>query len=137
MTKKSATKKDARKTPAQARSLSPKIEANRRKEWRFDLPLSSFVEGNLPKGKKFIESTTLENISAGGAYFTLDSGLILGTKINLVIDLPIKLTGGRKLQLVLGGITVRLEEAGKKGKTQGVAIRFDKHFEIIEIKEQQ
>lgn len=133
--KKSATKKGPRKTSARTQSSTPKIEANRRKEWRFELPLPSSIEGDLPKGEKFKESTTLENISAGGAYFCLDSGLILGTKINLVIDLPLTLTGGKKLQLVLGGITVRLEESGKKGKKQGVAIRFNKHFEIIAKKE--
>ncbi len=110
----------------------PVIEANRRREWRFDLPLPTTIEGRLPHGEKFMELTTIENISSGGAYLCLDSGLIVGSKVNLTIDLPHKLTGGKDIKLNLNGIAVRLEEAEKKGKKQGVAIRFTKDFHFIE-----
>jgi hypothetical protein len=111
--------------------LSPVAEINRRKEWRFELPLRAIIEGKLPHGKKFEESTTVENISSSGAYFCLDSGLIVGSKLNLVLDLPKKLAKDRKLKLLLGGITVRLEEPNKEGKKQGVAVRFKKQFKFI------
>ncbi|MFB0566751.1 MAG: PilZ domain-containing protein [Candidatus Aminicenantaceae bacterium] len=114
-------------------------KVNRRKEWRLDLPLSAIVEGTLPQGKKFKESTTLKNISSKGAYFCLDSGLLVGSKVNLVIDLPVELTEGKKFKLCLGGITVRLEDVStgkigtpERGKKQGVAIRFSKKFKIIQ-----
>jgi len=110
----------------------PYIQANRRREWRLDLPLSTMIEGRLPHGEKFAETTTLQNISSTGAYFCLDSGVIVGSRLNLIIDLPEKLTGGKKVKLNLGGITVRLEEPDKKGKRQGVAIRFSKDFKFIE-----
>ncbi len=110
----------------------PSIQANRRREWRLDLPLSTMIEGRLPHGEKFAETTTLENISSTGAYFCLDSGVVVGSRLNLIIDLPEKLTGGKKVKLNLGGITVRLEEPDKKGKRQGVAIRFSKDFKFIE-----
>jgi c-di-GMP-binding flagellar brake protein YcgR len=110
----------------------PSIQANRRREWRLDLPLSTMIEGRLPHGEKFSETTTLQNISATGAYFCLDSGVVVGSRLNLMIDLPEKLTGGQKIRLNLGGITVRLEEPDKKGKRQGVAIRFSKDFKFIE-----
>ncbi len=110
----------------------PSLQANRRREWRLDLPLSTMIEGRLPHGEKFTETTTLQNISATGAYFCLDSGLVVGSRLNLMIDLPDKLTGGKKVRLNLGGITVRLEEPDKKGKRQGVAIRFSKDFKFIE-----
>jgi c-di-GMP-binding flagellar brake protein YcgR len=109
----------------------PFIQANRRREWRLDLPLPTVIEGTLPQGKKFEETTTIQNISATGAYFSLDSGLVVGAKLNLVIDLPKELTGGRDVKLNLGGITVRLEEPDVKGKRQGVAIRFTKNFRFI------
>jgi c-di-GMP-binding flagellar brake protein YcgR len=108
------------------------IATNRRREWRLELPLRTTIEGNLPQGAKFKEATTIENISATGAYFCLDSGLIVGSKLNLMIDLPDELTGGKDVKLSLGGITVRLEEPDKKGKKQGVAIRFNKDFQFIE-----
>ncbi len=107
-------------------TLVPLIQANRRREWRFELPLTTVIEGKLPDGKKFEEPTTIENISATGAYFCLDSGVVVGSKLNLMIDLP------HQLKMKLGGITVRLEEPDKKGKKQGVAIRFNKDFKFIE-----
>lgn len=110
----------------------PTIRANRRREWRFDLPLLTTIEGKRPDGEKFKESTILENISAMGAYFCLDSGVIVGSKLNLMIDLPKQLTSGKDIKLNLGGITVRLEEPDKKGKKQGVAIRFTKDFKFVE-----
>jgi c-di-GMP-binding flagellar brake protein YcgR len=110
----------------------PSIQANRRREWRLDLPLSTLIEGKLPHGEKFVETTTLQNISSTGAYFCLDSGLVVGSKLNLMIELPEQLTGGKKIKLNLGGITVRLEEPDRKGKRQGVAIRFSKDFKFIE-----
>ncbi len=113
-------------------TLVPLIQANRRREWRFELPLTTVIEGKLPDGKKFEEPTTIENISATGAYFCLDSGVVVGSKLNLMIDLPHQLTGGKDIKLKLGGITVRLEEPDKKGKKQGVAIRFNKDFKFIE-----
>lgn len=129
------------KTPRSKNSSSKKITEkdpnlsdlnfNRRKEWRLELPLSAIVEGKLPHGEKLEETTTLQNISSTGAYFCLESGLAVGSKLNLVIDLPKELTGGKKLKLCLGGLTVRLEESNKKERKQGVAIRFHKRFKII------
>jgi len=110
----------------------PSLQANRRREWRLDLPLSTMIEGRLPHGEKFTETTTLQNISSTGAYFCLDSGVVVGSKLNLMIELPKNLTRGKKIKLNLGGITVRLEEPDKKGKRQGVAIRFSKDFKFVE-----
>jgi len=110
----------------------PSIQANRRREWRLELPLTTMIEGRLPHGEKFTEATTLQNISATGAYFCLDSGVIVGSRLNLMISLPENLTGGRKIKLNLGGITVRLEQPDQKGKRQGVAIRFSKDFKFVE-----
>ncbi len=109
----------------------PTLQTNRRREWRLDLPLSAMIEGRLPQGEKFTETTTLQNISSTGAYFCLDSGVVVGSRLNLMIDLPKNLTGGKKIKLNLGGITVRLEEPDKKGKRQGVAIRFSKDFKFV------
>lgn len=133
MVKKSASKKEkviSKKAQKKGEAL-PDIVIDRRKEWRFDLPLSATVEGVLPTGRKFKEKVTLENISSGGAYFCLDSGVIVGSKLNLVIDVPTELSEGKKLKLSLGGLTIRLEKPDKKGKKQGVALRFQKKFEFI------
>jgi c-di-GMP-binding flagellar brake protein YcgR len=126
-------KKAAPKKKGQA--LPEDLEINRRREWRFEFPLDTLIEGSLADGIKFKEETHLENISSGGAYFTLDSGVVVGSKLNLFIDLPEKLADGKKLRLHIGGITVRLEKPDEKAKRQGVAVRFsDDLFKVVPVK---
>ena len=126
------TKKAAPKKKKTAKAVPDELEINRRREWRFDFPLDTLIEGSLADGAKFKEETHLENISSGGAYFTLDSGVVVGSKLNLYIDLPEKLADGKKLRMRIGGITVRLEKPDKKTKRQGVAVRFsDDMFKVV------
>lgn len=128
MTKKAAPKKKTKTVPED-------LEINRRREWRFDFPLDTLIEGSLAGGNKFQEETRLENISSGGAYFSLDSGVAVGSKLNLFIELPEKLADGKKLRLRIGGITVRLEKPDKKTKRQNVAVRFsDDMFKVVPAK---
>jgi len=128
MTKKTAPRKKAKPVPED-------LEVNRRREWRFDFPLDTLIEGSLADGARFKEETLLENISSGGAYFTLDSGVVVGSKLNLFIELPEKLADGKKMRLRIGGITVRLEKPDKRAKRQGVAVRFsDDLFKVVPIK---
>jgi c-di-GMP-binding flagellar brake protein YcgR len=124
MTKRAAPKKKAKPVPKD-------LEINRRREWRFDLPLGTLIEGSLADGNKFKEETRLENISSGGAYFSLDSGVAVGSKVNLYIELPEKLADGKRMRLRIGGITVRLEKPDKKAKRQGVAVRFHDDFSVV------
>ena len=131
MTKKLTSKSKTKKKETKKSKLPQDLAVDRREEWRFELPLSAIVEGKIQKGKPFKEETTLENISSGGAYFCLDSGVTVGSKLNLVIDIPNEISEGKKVRLQLGGLTVRLEKPDKKEKKQGVAIRFNKKFEFI------
>lgn len=130
MTNTSSSKKTPKKIAIKDKSQS-NTKFNRREEWRFELPLSVLVEGKISREKKFKEETILQNISSGGAYFCLDSGVTVGSKLNLVIEVPDKLTEGKKVKLSLGGLTVRLEKPTQKGKKQGIALRFSKKFEFI------
>lgn len=114
-----------------AKPLPEDLEVNRRREWRFDLPLPTLVEGTSPDGKAFKEKTLLENISSGGAYFCLDTGVCVGSKLNLFIDLPEKLADGKKMRLRIGGVTVRLIKPDKRSKRQGVAVRFKDEFKVV------
>lgn len=121
------------KKPAgrRAKRVPEDLVINRRREWRFELPLTARVKGRLPEGQDFEESCTLANISSGGAYFCLDSGVVVGSKLNVVIDLPPELAEGQPLRLALGGITIRLEKPDSRAKKQGVAVRFDKRCRFI------
>lgn len=131
MTKAAANKKKPKKGPKKKSKLAG-LKVNRRREWRFELPLSAIIEGKLPGGDKFQENTEIQNISSSGVYFCLDSGVVIGSKLNLVIELPEKLSKGKKkLKLCIGGLTVRLEEVDKEDKKHGVALRFEKQYKII------
>jgi len=136
MTKKISPKTKAKKKTTKKAKPPPDVTIDRRKEWRFDLPLAAMVEGKAWEGKTFKEETILKNISSGGAYFCLDSGVTVGSKLNLVIDIPEELSPDKKVRLQLGGLTVRLEKPDKKGKKQGVAIRFNKKFKFIAEEEE-
>ena len=127
---KNADKKSTQVKETKKKNLVP-VEINRRREWRFYLPLRALVRGTLPLGKRFKEAAKLENISSGGAYFCLDSGIVVGSKLNLIIDFPKEVSEGKKIKLRIGGITVRLENADQKGKKQGVAVRFSKEFKFV------
>jgi hypothetical protein len=126
MTKTSNSKSKIKKRAKKKNSVPPDVAVDRRNEWRFELPLPAVVEG-----KSFTENTLLENISSTGAYFCLDSGVTVGSKLNLVIEVPSELSPDKKVKLQLGGLTVRLEKPTKKGKKQGVAIQFSKKFKFI------
>ncbi len=126
MTKTSNSKSKIKKRAKKKNSVPSDVAVDRRNEWRFELPLPAVVEG-----KSFKEKTFLENISSTGAYFCLDSGVTVGSKLNLVIEVPSELSPDKKVKLQLGGLTIRLEKPTKKGKKQGVAIQFSKKFKFI------
>ena len=131
MTKTSTTKAKAKIGEKKEGKAPPEVAIDRRREWRFDLPLPAIVEGRGGEGKDFQEKTTLENISSTGAYFCLDSNVTVGSKLNLIIEVPSELSPDKKVRLQLGGLAVRLEKPDKKGKKQGVALRFSKKFKFI------
>jgi hypothetical protein len=124
------TKSNSEKPEKIDKSLTD-ILKSRRKEWRFQLSLPALVKGKLPKGKEFEEKTILKDISSGGAYFSLDSGVTIGSELNLVIDIPNNLTEGKKVQLQLGGLTVRLKKSTSKDKNQEIALCFNEDFQFI------
>ena len=130
---KPAPKKNSR--GGKSGTISVPSAINRRREWRFELPLAAVVEGALPQGKKFKESVLLENISSGCAYFCLDSGIVVGSKMKLSIDLPKELSEGKKIILKIGGVSVRLEKPDQKGKKLGVAVRFGKDFRFVQSRQ--
>ncbi len=124
MTKKSNTKKQ--------NSDNYDLLLNRRQEWRLDIPLSATVKGKLPTGKNFSETTKINNISSGGAYLGLDAGITVDTKLMLFIEIPSKLTEGKKIKLSLSGHTIRIEKAGTKDKKNNVAVHFDKEYKFLD-----
>ncbi len=121
-----------KKKPKAKKENNDDMLLNRRKEWRLEIPLSATVKGKLPNGNTFSEKTTIENISSGGAYFGLDSGITIDTELNLIIEVPSKLTEGKKKKLFLSGVAVRMEKAEKKKKKNNIAVHFDKDYKFLD-----
>jgi c-di-GMP-binding flagellar brake protein YcgR len=109
-----------------------KLIKNRRKEWRLSLPLSGVIDGELPNGKPFHESTVIDNISSDGAYLHIDANVTIGSKIHLTLDLPSRLTEGKSTKLKLFGTAVRIEKKPNSSKKQGVAVEFGKNYKFLE-----
>lgn len=108
-----------------------KLIKNRRKEWRLSLPLSGTIEGKLPNGEPFQESTVIDNISSNGAYFQLNARTTIGSNLYLTLDLPSRLTEGKSTKLRLCGTAVRVEKTAASSKKQGVAVEFDKNYKFL------
>lgn len=123
--KKTAPRKKA------SRALPRDLEINRRREWRFELPLPARVEGRIPGGEAFQETTVLEDISSGGARFGMNAPVIVGTKLKIVVDVPPKAAGGKTVKLTLRGTAVRLEKPGRGATGQIIAVRFGKLFRFV------
>jgi len=117
--------------PKKQKDDSTDILLNRRKEWRLDLPLKATVKGKLPNGKDFSEKTNIENISSGGAYLGLDAGITIDTRLTLFIEIPSKLSQGKKTKIELSGSTVRIEKA-ETNKKNNIAIHFDKEYKFLD-----
>lgn len=127
------TKKQTKRSPVKKQDLA-NSNRNRRKEYRLDLPLSAKVEGKTALGKRFVENTTIVNISSLGAYFSLNALLTIGSHLSFIIELPSQLTEGKKLKLKLQGKVIRLELSTVKNKKQGVALNFDEEFKNENIR---
>ncbi len=117
-------------SPQAASSLAPAGIA-RRKEGRFELPLTADVQGSLPRGTKFLETAKIRNISSTGAYLYLQAAVIVGTKLTLAISLPPEATEGKYLRLKINGAVVRMEKARKTSRKLGVAVRFTKEYRFV------
>ena len=114
-----------------ARAAAPLYKIPRRKEWRFDLPLTAAVTGSSPRGRKFREQARIRDISSTGAYFYLEADAIIGSRLNMVIALPQKATGGDNVRLKIEGVVVRVERPANSSRKQGVAVRFTKNYSFM------
>jgi|Deesub1362A_J573_1020465.scaffolds.fasta_scaffold00096_39 c-di-GMP-binding flagellar brake protein YcgR len=109
------------------------LHLDRRREWRLELPLKVQIKGSHPDGRPFEENTVVENISSTGAYFGLNAVITIGTPLELSLDLPAKLTEGKKIQLILQGKVVRLEKRENEDKVQGVALQFEDEYQFVPL----
>ncbi|MCJ7611739.1 MAG: PilZ domain-containing protein [Candidatus Aminicenantes bacterium] len=100
------------------------------KEHGFTFPLPTTVEGIDAGGASFQEETTLSYISHQRSTFALKSGVTLGTRLKLLIDLPQKLAEDKNLKLALKGKVVSIEMGSRQTAKKTITIKFDSKYII-------
>lgn len=106
------------------------IYASTSKEHGFTFPLPTMVEGIDLAGSNFQEETTLSYISHQRSTFALKSGVNLGTRLKLIIDLPKKLAEDKNLKLALKGKVVSIEMGSRQTSKKNITIKFESKYII-------
>ena len=127
--------------------LNPKMNAKRtlnrlpyqnafkdvKRERSFELSLPALVNGIDAVGKEFQEFTELISLSSQEAVFKLDSKVIIGSKLNMSLDIPKTLFLENQLKLEMSG-NVRFVKAEQNNtKKQLVILRLNKNYKINPI----
>ena len=102
-----------------------------KRERSFKLSLPTLVSGVDANGEQFRERTSIFSISSQNALFLLKSRVLIGSPLNLSLDIPKTLILEKRLNLQISGrvIIVRHENEGKKG--QCVALQLNRSFKIL------
>jgi hypothetical protein len=97
-------------------------------ERAFSLRLSVKVEGHNAAGHKFIETSTLESMSAATAVFGLRAAVERGHLLRLTIDLPPKLSDKDDLKLIIHGTVAAVKPS--EGSGQRILLKLDSKYVI-------
>lgn len=101
-----------------------------KRERSFELSLPALVSGNDVRGKKFEENTKILSISAQNALFWLRSKVLIGTPLNVNLQIPKTIILENRLNLMVSG-TVKLVQANTNQKNnQLISIQLDRSFKI-------
>jgi hypothetical protein len=91
---------------------------DRRRARRFQVKWQVRVAGTDPAGLRFVETSTLENISSSGAFLYVKGPLTVGSKLDIMIKVPSKTEKWMKYT----GEVVRTEGMPPK---LGIGMKFD------------
>lgn len=101
-----------------------------RRERTFKLSLPTLVSGIDAYGNSFQERTDLCSISSQQATFWLNSGVTIGSKLNLSLEIPKTLILENKLRLLLSGTVVHVKAESNSKKKQLISIQLDRTYKI-------
>lgn len=74
----------------------------------------------------WVEQTTTKDVSTGGCYFTVAEEPAVGSKAEMDITLPERLTGGRGARVHCRGRVIRVREEAREGRF-GVACTIESY----------
>lgn len=103
---------------------------NKTHERSFDLSLPVTIKGIDAKGCEFQEHTKLQSISSEVATFWIDSGVTLGSKLNICLEVPKTIILENQMRVLLSGDVVFVKEDGSNHKKHLISVRLDKNYKI-------
>ena len=115
------------------RRLAPRASGSSRRRYdRLHQPYVALVRGVDSRGESFTESTTLNDVGAGGLNVRLHREVPLGTRLLVVFSFStVALTGVPAAKLAAHGVVQRVDGgSGVKGEIQSVGIKFD-HYRFL------
>jgi len=105
-----------------------------KRERAFELSLPALVTGVDALDNKFREKTQVLSISSEEATVWLRSRVMLGSKLDLALDIPKTLILENHLKLRLSGTVILMNnDSARVGKKQLVSLRLDKKFQLLPI----
>jgi len=99
-------------------------------ERSFDLSLQTLVSGTDSAGKDFSETTGHCFINCQAAIFGLNSKVTIGSKLNLLLDIPKTLLLENHLILHVSGDVVRVKAETNNSKSQTISLQLNKSYKI-------
>jgi len=104
-----------------------------KRERSFELSLPTLVSGFDAYGNEFSEHTELSSISSQMAMFRLNSGVTIGTRLILSLDVPKTYLLENNLKMELSGRVTYVKEEHNSDKKQLISLHLDKNFKIHTI----
>jgi hypothetical protein len=116
-------------TQAQKPSIQGATKVSKR-ERSFELSLPALVSGHDVNGMEFEEDTKILSISAQNALFWLKSKILIGTPLNLSLQIPKTIILENRLCLMVSG-RVNLVQGNTNNKnSQLVSMQLERSFKI-------
>ena len=100
------------------------------RERNFEVSLSTLVTGHNASGREFKERTKLTSISSEKAIFKLDSGVMIGSKLYLTLDIPKTIILETHLKLNISGNVSFVKAVQNGKKKQLIFLKLDKNYKI-------
>jgi len=101
-----------------------------KRERSFELSLPTLVSGIDDKGDEFNEDTKILSISAQNALFWLKSKVLIGTPLNLSLQIPKTIILENRLNLMVSGKVVLVQGNTNNKNSQLVSMQLERAFKI-------
>ena len=104
-----------------------------KRERSFKLSLPALVSGTDAYGNPFQERSEISSISSQEVTFHLNSGVIIGSKLNLCLEVPKTLILEKQLKLSLSGRVKYVGAETNSEKKQIISVDLDRNFKILSL----